>query len=63
MAIRAPRAEDIGKAASDAHYNPELVKGMAHPRYPWAKTGLVLVQSKDKKTRVLKEIASRLPRG
>ncbi len=63
LATRTPKAEEIGKAASDAGYNPELVKLAAFPKTPWIKTGYILVQSKDKKTNILKEIAKRLPRA
>lgn len=63
LATRLPKAEDVGKAASDAGYNPELVKSAAFPKTPWIKTGYILVQSKDKKGNILKEIAKRLPRA
>lgn len=63
LATRLPKAEEVGKAASDAGYNSELVKSAAFSRTPWIKTGYILVQSKDKKGNVLKEIAKRLPRA
>ena len=63
LATRLPKAEEVGKAASDAGYSPELVKSAAFPPTPWIKTGYILVQSKDKKGTVLKEIAKRLPRA
>jgi len=62
LATKLPRADEVGKAAYDAGYNPELVKNAAHPHTPWSITGLVLVESKEKKGKVLKDIASRLPR-
>ena len=63
LSTRLPRAEEVGKAASDAGYNPELVKLASYPPTPWVKTGYVLVQAKEKKGKILKEIAKHLPRA
>jgi len=63
MAIRAPKTEDIIKAAVSAGLKVELQPSVAHPRYPWIKTGYVLVESKESKAKIMKLIASKLPRG
>ena len=63
MAIRAPKTEDIVKAAVSAGLKAELQPSVAHPRYHWIKTGYVLVEAKEPKAKVLKLIASKLPRG
>ena len=63
IAIRAPKTEDIVKAAVSVGLKAELQPSVAYPRYPWIKTGYVLVEAKEPKTKVLKLIASKLPRG
>ena len=63
MAIRAPKTEDIIKAAVSAGLKVELQPTVAHPRYPWIKTGYVLVEAKESKAKFMKLIASKLPRG
>ena len=63
MAIRAPKTEDIVKAAISLGLKAELQLSVSHPRYPWIKTGYVLVEAKEPKAKVLKLIASKLPRG
>jgi len=63
MAIRMPKTEDIVKAAILAGLKAELQPSVAHPRYPWIKTGYVLVETKESKAKVLRLIASKLPRG
>lgn len=63
VAIRVPKTEDIVKAAVSAGLKAELQPSAAHPRYPWIKTGYVLVESKEPKARVIKLIAGKLPRG
>ena len=63
IAIRAPKTEDIVKAAVSVGLKAELQPSVAHPRYPWINTGYVLVESKEPKAMVLKLIASKMPRG
>lgn len=61
LAIRTPKTEDIIKAAITAGLKAELTPSVAHPRYPWYKTGYVLVDSKESKAKVIKLIAGKLP--
>jgi signal recognition particle subunit SEC65 len=63
MAIRAPRTEDIVKAAVSIGLKAELQPSVAHPRHPWIKTGYVLVDTKESKAKVIKLIASQFSRG
>jgi signal recognition particle subunit SRP19 len=63
LSIRAPRTEDIVKAAISAGLKAELTPSVAHPRFPWIKTGYVLVDSKEPKAKIIKLIAGKLPRG
>lgn len=52
--------EEIYRAAQELGLNPELQKNAAHPRAPWRKTGVVLVDKKMPKTRLLRELARRI---
>jgi signal recognition particle subunit SEC65 len=63
MAMRAPKTEDIVKAAVAAGLKAELQPGAAHPRYPFNRSGYVLVEAKEPKEKVIKQIAAKLPRG
>jgi signal recognition particle subunit SRP19 len=63
MAIRAPKTEDIVKAAVSAGIKAELQPSVAYPRYPWIKTGCVLVETNEPKAKIIKLIASKFPRG
>jgi len=62
-AIRAPKTDDIVKAAVSLGLKAELQPNVAHPHYPFIRSGYVLVESKDSKEKVIKLISSRLPRG
>lgn len=63
LAMKAPKTEDIVKAAISAGFKAELQPSVAHPRYPWIKTGFVLIESKELKAKVIKLIAEKLPRS
>ena len=63
MAIRAPKTEDIVKAAVSIGLKAELQPSVAHPRHSWIKTGYVLVETKEPKAKVIKLIASQFARG
>ncbi len=63
LAMRAPRTDDIVKAAVAAGLRAELQPDSAHPSRPWVKTGYVLVEAKAPKAKVLRLVAERLPHG
>ncbi len=63
LAMRAPRTEDIVKAAVAAGLKAELQPGAAHPSRPWVKSGYVLVEAQGPKAKVIKQVAGKLPRG
>ena len=63
LAVRAPKTEDIVTAAVAAGLKAELQPSVSHPKYPWIKTGYVLVESKEPKTKVMRLIADKFPRG
>ncbi len=59
-AIREPAIEDIEKAAAKLGLKPVLQPGLAYSKYPWRKTGVILVDKKGSKTEVLEMIAEAL---
>jgi len=63
LAMRAPKTEDIVTAAVAAGLKAELQPSVAHPKYPWIKTGYVLVESKEPKAKVMRLIADKFTRG
>ena len=59
-AIREPKIEDIEKAALKLGLKPILQPGTAYSKYPWRKTGVLLVDKKGSKTKVINMIAEEL---
>lgn len=60
QAVEKPLIENILKAAKSLGLNPVFEKDYAYPSTPWKKEGRVLVDKKDSKSKILKQIASRL---
>lgn len=60
MAARSPRLDEIERAAKELDLNPLIEPGKSHPRYPWIKTGVVLVDKKGPKTQLLRAIARKI---
>lgn len=59
-AVEKPSIETILKAAKSLGLNPILEKDHAYPSAPWKKEGRILVDKKDSKSKILKQIASHL---
>lgn len=59
IAIRDPKADAILKASEKLGLNPILKSG-AYSKHPWRITGLVLVDKKGSKTKILRDIATQL---
>jgi signal recognition particle subunit SRP19 len=59
-AVRDPKIEDIEKAAMKLGLKPILQPGAAYSKYPWRKTGALLVDKKGSKTEVIDMIAEAL---
>ncbi len=59
-AVEKPRLEDIAKAAKALGLNPVLEKDRAHPSNHWKKKGRVLVDKKQGKAALLRQIAKKL---
>lgn len=60
LAQRGVKAEEVMKAAEDLDLSPMLEPGAAHPKRPWSRTGLVLVDKSGTKSELLKETAQRI---
>ena len=59
-AIRDPKIEDIEKAALKLGLKPIHQPGAAYSKYPWRKTGVLLVDKKGSKAKVINMIAEEL---
>ena len=60
LALRGVKADEVLRAAEDLDLSPLLEPGAAHPKRPWLRTGLVLVDKSGTKTELLKETAQRI---
>ncbi len=61
-AVREPKVEDIEKAARRLGLNPILEPAARYSKQPWRPVGVVLVDKKGSKTKIIKEIAEELRR-
>jgi len=59
-AVEKPSIENISKAAKSLGLRPVLEKDCAYPSKPWKKDGRILVDKKDSKSKLLRQIGSRL---
>ena len=59
-AVDKPNIEDILKAAKSLGLNPVVEKECSYPSKHWKQDGRVLVDKKDKKTKILRQIANRM---
>ena len=57
LATQSPTVEDIAKAAKKLKLNPKIENNKSYPGRWWRKTGRVLVQSRFKKTKVIRQVA------
>ena len=59
-AVDKPNVENIAKAAKSLKLNPVIEIDCSHPSRNWRKEGRVLIDKKDLKGKLLRQIASRL---
>jgi signal recognition particle subunit SRP19 len=59
-AIEKPTIEAISKAAKSLGLNPKLEKDCAYPSNHWKKQGRILVDKKESKSKIIKQIANRM---
>jgi len=60
QAVEKPNIDDIAKAAKSLKLNPVIEKDCCYPSRNWKKEGRVLIDKKDLKSKLLRQIASRL---
>jgi len=60
LAIPSPKLEEIQKAVKRMGLRPEITSEAIHPRFPWRKTGLLIIPKKDSKAKTLQKIAKEL---
>ena len=60
QAVEKPSVDDILKSAKSLGLNPVLEKDVPYPSTPWKKEGRILIDKKDSKSKLLKQIASKL---
>jgi len=61
-AVNDPKAEDVEKAAMRLGLNPILEPTAKYSKQPWRPVGVVLVDKRGSKTKIIKEIAEELRR-
>lgn len=60
LASPAPKIMEIKEAAEKLHLKHEVVLEASHPRAPWLNTGMLIVEKKDSKNRLIKKVAKQL---
>lgn len=60
QAVRDPKIEDLERAANKLGLKPILQAGSSYSKYPWSKTGVLLVDKKGRKAEVIKKLAAEL---
>lgn len=61
--VPSPRIVEIQEAATKLALEHELVPEKAHPKAPWSKQGMLLVEKQASKEQVIKRIAKQLQRS
>jgi signal recognition particle subunit SRP19 len=59
-AVDKPTSEQIVKAAQSLGLHPVFEKEKTHPRFQWKKEGRILIDKKQSKQQLLKQISNRL---
>ena len=59
-AVAKPDIESIAKAAKSLGLNPVIEKNCAYPSKHWKKDGRILVDKKDTKSKILRQISNRM---
>jgi len=60
QAVDKPAIDNIAKAAKSLGLNPVVEKEAFHPSQPWKNEGRIMIDKKEPKTKLLKQIAKRL---
>ena len=60
FALKGVKVEEIFEVAKELDLEPVLHANTAHPRQPWVKRGAVLIDKKEPKTLIVKDMARRI---
>ena len=60
VAIPSPRASEVKEAADKLRVKSELVTDAVYPKTPWTNTGMVLVDKKESKEKIIRKIAEEM---
>ncbi len=63
VAIPSPRINEIEEAAAKLGLEHELVPDKGYPKNPWSKPGMLLVEKKESKERIITQIAKQLQKA
>ncbi|MEM2118805.1 MAG: signal recognition particle subunit SRP19/SEC65 family protein [Candidatus Bathyarchaeia archaeon] len=63
IAVSVPKAMEIKEAADKLHLKAELLLETSYPKTPWVKTGMVLVEKTEPKSRIVLKIAKQLQKN
>ena len=59
-AVEKPTIENIAKSAKSLGLNPLIENDKIHPSRTWKKEGRILIDKKDSKSKLLRQIANRI---
>jgi len=60
LAVQSPKIIEIKEAVDKLSLNSEVNLEVHFPKMPWAKTGLLLVEKKEPKEKIIQKIAKQL---
>lgn len=60
LAVTSPKVSELKEAAEKTGLKCEVVVDATHPKMPWLKMGMILVEKDGSKEKVIKKIAKQL---
>jgi signal recognition particle subunit SRP19 len=60
VAVPAPRQDELQKAAQKIGLQTETFAEAKHPKNPWQKTGLIIVNKHTPKTQIIRKVSKEL---
>jgi signal recognition particle subunit SRP19 len=60
LAAQSPKLDDVAEAARKLGLEHEVRADVGYPKTPWLKTGMLLVEKKEPKEQIIKNIARQL---
>lgn len=60
LAVKAPKLNEIAEAAKKLGLTIKIYPEKAYPRFPYEKSGMVVIKHKKRKTDIIKEIARKI---